>query len=628
MKQLFRNSGFRAFLTTQFLGALNDNLYKTIVSLRAVEVAAAAGLDYLSMAGAVFVLPFLLFSGYSGHLADKVSKRSVMISVKVFEIGVMTLGLAVFFTNRMEWMLVVLFLMALHSTIFSPAKYGFVPELLDEKDLSRANGLLEMTTFVAIVLGTSLSSFLFAAWKAEAWRMGIVMVGVAITGLAVSFGIPRTAAVPTKDKFRWNPLGEVVIGTRHLLRDRPMWLTVVGISYFWMLGALFQLDLFFYGSDVLHVSEIKIGFMVTALAVGIGAGSLAAGKISGDRVDLGLVPVGSGLMGLCSLALAAAKGSYAWSVVALAALGLASGLFIVPLNAFLQQRSEQGERGRTIATNNFFNTIGLMLASGALWLFHDRLHISPDKLILASGLATLAATLYVVMVLPNHLIRLGFRVAINTLFRIRVVGRERVPLKGGALLVSNHVSFVDGILIAASLERNVRFMIWKPYFEHPVFNWYLRQIHAIPVGLNGPRDMVAAMAHAREELKHGHVVCIFAEGSITRTGSLQPFKRGLEKIAHGANVPVIPVHLDGLWGSAFSFAGGKFFATSPLRIAQPVTVSFGEPMAAGANARERLACANSAATRWGRASSAPHGGIGIASRSWTLPGVSLRMGAR
>ena len=202
-----------------------------------------------------------------------------------------------FFTNRMEWMLVVLFLMALHSTVFSPAKYGFVPELLDDKDLSRANGLLEMTTFVAIVLGTSIGSFLFAYWKGEAWKMGVVMVGVAIAGLAVSFGIPRTAHQPTEDRFRWNPIAEVVVGARHLLRDRPLWLTVVGISYFWMLGALFQLDLFYYGSDVLHVSEVKIGLMVTALAIGIGAGSVAAGKLSGDRVDLGLVPVGVGADG-------------------------------------------------------------------------------------------------------------------------------------------------------------------------------------------------------------------------------------------------------------------------------------------------------------------------------------------
>lgn len=586
MKQLLKNRGFQSFLWTQFLGALNDNLYKTIVSLRAVQVAASAGLDYLSIAGVVFVVPFLLFSGYSGHLADRVSKRRVMIAVKGFEIGAMTLGLVVFFTNRMEWMMVVLFLMSLHSTIFSPAKYGIVPEMLPDKDLSRANGLLEMTTFVAIVLGTSSSAFLFASWKDQAWKIGIVMVGVALTGFAASFGIPRTEAKPTGEPFRKNPFGEVITGTRHLLRDQPLWLTVVGISYFWLLGALFQLDLFFYGSEVLHAGEVKIGFMVTALAVGIGAGSLLAGNLSGDRVELGLVPVGSVLMGVFSTALAASHASYGWSVAMLTLLGLSGGLFIVPLNAFLQYRSEQGERGRVIATNNFYNTIGLMLASGALWLFHDRMHVAADRLIFCAGLVTLAATVYVVWLMPFHLVRLGFRIAIHTLFRIRVEGRDRAPLKGPALLVCNHVSFVDGILISAAIDRNVRFMIWKPYFAQPVMAWVFRQIHAIPVGTNGPRDMVAAITQAREELKRGRMVCIFAEGSITRTGHLHPFKRGLEKIVHGTEAPVIPMHLDGLWGSPFSFAGGRFFARMPKRLFQPVTVTFGEPIRTASSAKD------------------------------------------
>jgi acyl-[acyl-carrier-protein]-phospholipid O-acyltransferase/long-chain-fatty-acid--[acyl-carrier-protein] ligase len=585
LKQLLKHAGFRAFLTTQFLGALNDNLYKTIVSLRAVQVAASSGADYLSIALAVFVLPFLFISGYSGHLADKISKRTVMISVKVFEVAAMATGLAVFFTDRMEWMLVVLFMMALHSTIFSPAKYGFVPELLEEKDLSRANGLLEMTTFVAIVLGTSLSTFLFSYWKTDAWKLGVVMVGVSIVGLAVSFRIPQTVAKPTEEKFRWNPFGEVIIGTRHLLRDRSLWLTVVGISYFWMIGALFQTDLFAYGSEVLRASDIQIGFLITALAVGIGAGSLVAGKLSGDRVDLGFVPVGSILMGLFSIALAAAKGSYAWSIVALAALGLASGLFIVPLNAFLQQRSELGERGRIIATNNFFNTIGLLLAAGALWLFHDRLHVPADKIILASGWVTLAATGYIVWLMPFHLVRLMLRAAIHILFRIRVEGGFGVPKTGPALLVTNHVSFADGILLSAAIDRNVKFLVWKPFFAHPAMGWVLRQIQAIPVG-DGPRGMVTALTQAREEMKRGHVVCIFAEGSITRTGHLHPFKRGLEKIVHGTTAPVIPVHLGGLWGSMFSFAGGKFFARWPRRIPHPMTISFGEPAAAGATARD------------------------------------------
>ena len=295
-KDLLKNAGFHSFLWTQFLGAFNDNVYKIVVSMRAVHVAANSGQPssmYLSLAGVVFVIPFLLFSGYSGHLADVVSKRKVLISVKVFEIFVMTLGLAAFFSTRIELMLVVLFLMALHSTIFSPAKYGIVPEMLPDKDLSRANGLLEMSTFVAIVLGTSIGSFLFAAWKNEPWKMGVVTLVVAVAGFLTSLKITRVPPSGTHAPFQKNPFGEVWIGTKHLLKERPLTLTVLGISYFWFLGALFQMDLFLFGSDVLKETDLKVGLLVTALAIGIGVGSMLAGRLSGNKVELGLVPLGA-----------------------------------------------------------------------------------------------------------------------------------------------------------------------------------------------------------------------------------------------------------------------------------------------------------------------------------------------
>src|SRR5262245_16858358 len=252
-KDLLKSGGFQAFLWTQFLGALNDNVYKIIVSMRAVHVAAAngSGRGSLSLAGAVFVIPFLLFSGYSGHLADAVSKRSVLIAVKVFEVFVMLLGLAAFLSTRIELMLVVLFLMALHSTVFSPAKYGIVPEMLPDRDLSRANALLEMSTFVAIVLGTSIGSFLFTAWKNEPWKMGVVMTAVAVAGFLTSLKIQKVPAAGSTSPFRWNPFGEVIEGTKHIWKDGPLWLTVVAISYFWYLGALFQMDLLLFGSEVL-----------------------------------------------------------------------------------------------------------------------------------------------------------------------------------------------------------------------------------------------------------------------------------------------------------------------------------------------------------------------------------------
>jgi len=587
-KDLIKNAGFHSFLWTQFLGAFNDNVYKILVSMRAVHVAAntGSGSMYLSLAGVVFVVPFLLFSGYSGHLADVLSKRKVLISVKVFEIFVMTLGLAAFFSSRIELMLLVLFLMALHSTIFSPAKYGIVPEMLPDKDLSRANGLLEMSTFVAIVLGTSIGSFLFAIWKNEPWKMGIVTLAVALAGFLTSLKITKVPASGTTAPFQINPFAEVWIGTKHLLKERPLTLTVIGISYFWFLGALFQMDLFLFGSEVLKESDLKVGLLVTALAIGIGIGSMLAGRLSGNKVELGLVPLGAIFMGVFCIALYAARGSYTLSVIALSILGLTSGLFIVPLNAYLQQRSESHEKGRIIATNNFYNTIGLLLASGALTGLHDKLHFSADKLMLIFGVVTLVSSVYVVSIVPEFLVRFLLWITTHTLFKIRIAGQENMPFRGPALLVSNHMSHIDGFLIGACVQRFIRFMVWKPYYDMPLLNWFFRLGKSIPVGTTGPRDVVASIQAARRELEAGHSVCIFAEGAISRTGNLLPFKRGMEKIVAGLDVPIIPVHLDRMWGSIFSFEGGRFLWKRPKRIPYPVTVSFGNPMPASSSAHE------------------------------------------
>jgi acyl-[acyl-carrier-protein]-phospholipid O-acyltransferase/long-chain-fatty-acid--[acyl-carrier-protein] ligase len=566
MKQLLKNAGFQSFLWTQFLGAFNDNIYKIIVSMRAVHVAGTNGIDYVALAGAVFVIPFLLFSGYSGQWADRFSKRSVMIAVKGFEVAVMLLGLAAFFSTRIELMLAVLFLMSLHSTIFSPAKYGIVPEMLEDKELSRANALLEMTTFVAIVAGTALGSLLFAAWKHEPWKMGIVTLAVAIVGFVTSFKIPRIAPAGSREAFRWNPLSEVLAGTRQLLKQRAMWLTVVGISYFWFLGALLQLDLLFFGTEVMKLDDVRVGLMVTALAVGIGAGSLLAGRLSGDKVELGLVPLGSAFMGLSSILLYFVKASYPATVTALALMGLAGGLFIVPLNAYLQQRAEKTEKGRMIATNNFWNTVGLLAASGILWLLHTQLHVAPDKIVLWLGLATLASTVYLMMLLPDFLVRFVLWSLTHTVFKIRIVGAENVPQRGAALLVANHVSYFDGFWIGSCIQRFVRFMVEKRFAEHKYVGWFFRFSHAISVG-TGLRAASRCIERAREELMAGHAVCIFAEGAITRTGNMLPFKRGLERIVDGINVPIVPVHLD---------------RTGARR----VTVSFGSAIPADASAHQ------------------------------------------
>ncbi len=585
-KDLLKNGGFQAFLWTQFLGAFNDNVFKIIVSVFAVHVASEGSTGDLSLAGAVFAAPFFLFSGWSGHLADSVSKRKVLIGVKVFEVAAMLAGIGALLSGRMEALLFVLFLMAVHSTVFSPAKYGIVPEMLPARDLSRANALLEMSTFVAIVTGTAAGTLLFSHWKDAPWRIGVLLTGVAILGWVVSHKITRVPAAASNQPFQWNPFAEVIEGTRHLLRNRAMWLTVLGISYFWFLGAFFQMDLLRFGADVLKADDLHVGLMVTFLAVGIGAGSIVAGKISGDRVELGLVPLGSSLMGLFCIGLYFARGSYAASVTVLMLLGLASGLFIVPLNAYLQERADDREKGRIIATNNIYNTAGLLLASGLLWFLHDKMGLSPDRLILLAGFATLGVTVYIASVTDVFALRFLCWALTHSIFRIQTVGEENVPRRGAALLVSNHMSYVDGFLINASQERIVRFMVLKTIYNLKPLKWFFRKTYAIPVDQQHRRGMVEAIRAARTELANQHIVCIFPEGALTRTGNLGTFKRGMEKIVDGMDVPIIPVHLDRVWGSIFSFERNKFFWKLPKRIPYPVTVSFGAPLPAGATAAD------------------------------------------
>ena len=579
-KDVLNNGGFQAFLWTQFLGAFNDNAYRIIVSLRAVHIVAQADQSgkYLSLAAGIFVLPSLFLAGYAGHLADALSKRTVLIAVKAFEIFAMAVGILTFFSTNVAWMFIVLFLMAVHSTVFSPAKYSIVPEMVSDRDLSRANALVEMTTLVAIVLGTAIGPFLFTRWRDEAWRVGLVMLAVAVAGYLASLKITRVPAAGAKEPFRLNPFSEVAIGTRHLLADRPMWLSVLGISYFWLLGLLFSTTLLLFGKENLGVSDNLVGLMVTCLSLGIGAGSMLCGRLSGDKVEIGLVPLGGAFIGVFCIGMGMVNGSYYAALVVLACLGIATGLFFVPLNAFLQQRSESAEKGRIIATNNIYNTLGMLCAAAAPWLLHDKLHMRADYIMVMFGFITLGVTAFIVTVVDDFLIRFLLWLATHTIFRIRIVGQENVPFRGPALLVSNHMSHVDGFLIGACVQRFIRFMVWKPYYEMKSLNWFFRKTHAIPVGTSNPREAVEAIRAARKELEAGHVVCIFAEGAISRTGNMLPFKRGLEKIVSGMDVPIVPVHLDRLWGSIFSFEGGKFFWKWPKRIPYRVTVSFGAPM--------------------------------------------------
>lgn len=578
-KGLLRSLGFQSFLWTQFLGAFNDNVFKIVLSMIAVNLATdGSGGGYVSLVGAVFIFPFFIFSGYAGFVADVFNKRSVLIATKAFEIVAVTVGFFAFWSGHIALMLATLFLMAVHSTFFSPAKYGIVPEMLPESELSRANGLLEMSTFFAIIIGTSAGTIMYAGLKDNLTVVGLFLIVIASLGTLMSFGIPRVPASGADKKFSFNPWAEIGEGFKSLVRTKLLLFTVGGITYFWFMGSLLQMDILLLGKEVMGLTDFWVGILITFLAVGIGVGSVVAGRLSGDKVEPGLVPLGSIGMGVFSILLALSPDSYPRTAAAMIMLGFSGGLFIVPLNALLQQKSAVEEKGRVIATNNFVNTGGILLASGVLWFMTEVMSIPADRIILIFGLVTLAATVWMFRALPDFLMRFVFWMLTHTLYNIKIVGQENVPTKGPAILVSNHMSFVDAFLVGACVQRFIRFMIYEYFYEIKAIKWLLRLMKAVPISDGNRREVFRSLAAAREVLKDGHLVCIFAEGAITRTGNLLPFRKGFERIADGMDVPIIPVHLDRVWGSIFSFKGGRFFWKLPTHFPYPVTVSFGKPL--------------------------------------------------
>ena len=582
---LLANGRFEAFLWTQFLGAFNDNLYKMIVSLVAVRAASqAGGGSYLALAGAVFVLPFLLFAGYAGQLADRYSKSRVLQVTKSLEIITMLVGIGALVSGRIEFLLVVLFLLATQANFFSPAKYGFLPETITERGISRANGLLELTTFIAIVIGTSFGTFLYSTWKDAPVLMGSTLLGIAIVGTLASLFIQKVPASGSREPFHLNPFHEIVEGTRELAKDRIQALTVIGISWFWFIGALLQMAILLLGKEGLLATDNQIGFLVTALALGIGAGSLAAGTVSGDHLELGLAPAGALLMGIATFGLGL-SGTYNSALVWLLLVGFTGGLFVVPLNAWLQEKAPATERGRILATNNFANMVGVILASGFLWLLHDLLGLKAAWIIAGTGVVMAGSSILVAREIPLATIRFVLRSLAWIFFDVQIEGQQHIPPTGGGLLTANHISYADSIFVGMCTPRVVRFIIWKPIYDIPVakqiFDWLL----AIPIDASSPKPTIRALRLAKSEIEAGQLVAMFPEGQITRTGDLQKFERGFERMAV-PGTPIFPIHIEGLWGHPLSCKGGALLKSWDRVWRPTVRVKVGPPLDGSATPEE------------------------------------------
>src|SRR6266699_2417133 len=569
--QLLRERRFAPFFWTQFLGAGNDNVYKNalviFVAFQAASLTTLSSNDLVNIAAAVFIAPFMLFSATAGQLADKYEKSRVIRFVKLFEIAIMVVGAVGFYRRDLLLLFLALGLMGVHSTIFGPVKYAILPQTLKSDELVGGNGLIEMGTFVAILLGEIVGGLVIAIKPDGPLYAGATAIAIAVAGYVVSRGIPKTPSVAPDLRINWNPFTETWRNLRFARGNRVVWLSMLGISWFWFYGATYLTQFANFTKDVLGGDEHVATLLLAIFSVGIGAGSLLCERMSGHKVEVGLVPFGSiGLSlfavdlwlasrGLHPTALTGIDGFLAvhahWRVAAdLVLLGMFGGFYIVPLYALIQERSEPAFRSRIIAANNILNAI-FMVASAGIAVGLLKAGLSIPQLFLVTGLMNAAVAVYIYSLVPEFLMRFLAWLLIHTFYRVDKEGLERIPAEGACVIVCNHVSFVDAIVIAACVRRPIRFVMDHRIFGIPVLNFIFRTMRTIPIA-SAKEDAAMkerAFEDAAKALNAGEIVGIFPEGKLTQTGELNPFRPGLQRMVATTPVPVIPMALRGLWGS-------------------------------------------------------------------------------
>jgi acyl-[acyl-carrier-protein]-phospholipid O-acyltransferase/long-chain-fatty-acid--[acyl-carrier-protein] ligase len=584
----------RGLLIAQFCGAFNDNAWKLIVALLGIQQVAAlvelppafeaASQHQTTLAFVVFTLPLMLVSLAAGVLADRISKRTIIVAMKAVEVGLMGAGTAALFVNPAGGLLplIVLGCMGAHSALFSPAKYGILPEILPHDRLSAGNGVLEMSTFLAILIGTAVGGVLLQQAGAATWLAPLALMALAVVGFVASWSIP-----PVPPARSAGGVIETVTGAvGALYADRILRLAVIGSTFFWTIASLVGQDVLVYAKAVLHLSDSLTGLPLAALSIGIGVGAVAAGRVSGARVEYGLIPLGSIGIAVLLFLLGSVGPGLAGTLALMSGLGVACGLFIVPINSLIQWRAPDDRRGSVIALANTCVYGGVLVGSLSGGIL-AALGLSTTGILTAAALATVGGTAWALWLMPDAFVRLTLVLLTHSLYRVRTIGLPNVPQSGGALLVPNHMSLIDGFLLIASLDRPIRFVVDAAYATHPVLKRLMTIMGVFPISSSGgPRMILSALRGAGEALDRGDLVCIFPEGQITRTGNLLPFRGGFERIVKGRTVPIIPVHLDRVWGSVFSFVGGRFLTKLPTRLPYPVTVSFGNPMPADTPAHE------------------------------------------
>ncbi len=574
---LLKQRRFAPFFWTQFLGAANDNLFKfafTVMVTYQLQVSwLAPGMAGLVI-GAVFILPFLLFSATSGQLTDKYDKTQVIRFVKWLEIAIMLLAAWGFWTVNVPVLLACVFLMGLHSTLFGPVKFAYLPQHLNERELTGGNGMVEMGTFVAILLGQVAGGLLVAIPDVGPHYVAFGCIAVALLGRVTAQSIPLSPSTDPELRINWNPITETWRNLK-LARDNiVVFRSLLGISWMWFFGAVFLAQFPSFAKEVLHGDAQVASLLLVVFSIGIGTGSLLCEVLSKRHVDIGLVPLGAigmsvfaidlyfasrGLPPADKLSLSAFMAQPAhWRVMFdLALLSLFAGLYSVPMYALIQLRTQPSHRARIIAANNILNALFMIVSSlgvGALL----SANFSIPQVFLITGLLNAVVAFYIFMLVPEYLLRFVAFLLTRCIYRFKVRGDIHIPTQGAAILVCNHVSFVDAVLLMAASPRPIRFIMDSEIFKIPVLGWFFKLVKAIPIA---PQRVDAAayeqaLIQARAVLNDGELLCIFPEGAITRNGELGEFKAGVMKLLQTTPVPVVPMALQNLWGSYFSRAGG------------------------------------------------------------------------
>ncbi|WP_042303965.1 MFS transporter [Paraburkholderia kururiensis] len=600
--RLLRERRFAPFFWTQFLGAMNDNVFKIgFTSLVTYQTARFSGVDPKTapfLISAIFILPFVLLSATSGQIADKYDKAMLTRFVKTFEIAVMLVGGAGFWLHSAALLYTCTFLMGVHSTVFGPVKYAYLPQHLTNAELVGGNGMVEMGTFVAILVGTIAGGAAAGLPGNGAAVLACLCVSVALIGRFASAFVPPSTPSQPELRINWNPVSETWRNLRLARSNRTVFLSLLGISWLWFVGATFLASFFNFAKDVLFANPDVVTVLLATFSVGIGTGSLLCERLSKRRIEIGLVPLGS--IGISVFAIDLYFASHAlpraghllalgeflrvpahWRILAdLYLLAMFGGFYSVPLYALIQSRSVPSHRARIIAANNILNSL-FMIVSALMAVALTSAGVGIPGLYLVTALLNVAVAAYIYLLVPEFLLRFVAWLLVHTVYRIRLVHTERIPAEGPAVLVCNHVSYVDAIVIMAESPRPIRFVMDHRIFRAPLAGWLFRHAKAIPIAPahEDAHLLAAAYEQCAKVLAEGELVCIFPEGKLTRTGEINAFRHGVMEVIERMPVPVIPMALRGLWGSVFS-RDESAHLPRPLRrgAVSRLTLVVGEPL--------------------------------------------------